>query len=296
MKGKLPTWFQKKMPEPSLFNEMKGLVDRLSLHTICESAVCPNQGDCFSERTATFLILGDVCTRNCTFCAVQKGIPLAVDEQEPQRLAEAIRILNLKHVVITSVTRDDLSDGGAHHFFEVITALKENNRELTAEVLIPDFGGSFKSLQAVIEAHPDVVNHNIETIPRLYPEVRPMADFWVSIRLLGQAKELNPGIVTKSGLMLGLGETKLEILQVMEDLRRVDCDLLTIGQYLQPTNKHHPVVRYVPPEEFQEYQSIGKTMGFCEVASAPLVRSSFNASELYAKAIARRVLAEWGSQ
>jgi len=294
MKGRLPPWFQKRMPKPSLYNEMKSLVDGLSLHTICESAVCPNQGDCFSQGTATFLILGDVCTRNCTFCAVQKGIPCPVDEQEPRHLAEATRLLNLKHVVITSVTRDDLPDGGAHHFFEVITALKDNNKELTVEVLIPDFGGCFKSLQAVIGAHPDVVNHNMETVPRLYPEVRPMADFWLSMQLLGQAKELNPGVVTKSGLMLGLGETKLEVLQVMEELRGVGCELLTMGQYLQPTIKHHPVVRYVPPEEFQEYESIGKAMGFCEVASAPLVRSSFNASQLYAKAIAKKVSGKVG--
>lgn len=203
MKKRLPLWFQKMMPNPAVFSQMKGIVDRMNLHTVCESAICPNQGDCFSQGTATFLILGDVCTRNCTFCAVQKGVPSPVDEKEPKHLAEATRMLNLKHVVITSVTRDDLPDGGASHFFEVIAALKENNRELTIEVLIPDFGGCFQSLRAVIQAHPDVIGHNLETVPRLYPEVRPMADFRLSVQLLGQAKELNPGIVTKSRIDAG---------------------------------------------------------------------------------------------
>ena len=294
MKGRLPPWFKKKMPDPTVFTSMKSLVDGLSLHTICESALCPNQGDCFSHRTATFLILGDICTRNCTFCAVKKGVPSPVDEEEPQHMIEAVERLGLTHVVITSVTRDDLSDGGATHFARTIALLKERPTGVTVEVLIPDFRGSFQSLQTVVNARPDVINHNLETVPRLYPEVRPGTDFQRSLRLLGQAKELDPRVVTKSGLMVGLGEIREEVLQAMEGLRQVNCDLLTIGQYLQPSAYNHPVVRYIPPEEFQEYESIGKAMGFCEVASAPLVRSSFNAAQLYAKARAKMVSGEVG--
>jgi lipoic acid synthetase len=267
---------------------MRSLFDELSLHTICENALCPNLGDCFSNRTATFLLLGDICTRNCTFCAVKKGVPCPVDEKEPQHLAEAVEKLGLRHVVITSVTRDDLPDGGAAHFARTIARLQEKDEGLTVEVLIPDFGGSLRSLKMVVDAHPDVINHNLETVPRLYPQVRPKADFQRSLRLLGQARELDSHIVTKSGLMVGLGETRDELLQAMEELRKVNCDLLTIGQYLQPSAHHHPVVRYVPPEEFVEYESLGKAMGFCDVASVPLVRSSFNAAQLYEKARMKR--------
>ncbi len=292
MKGRLPPWFKKKMPEPRLLTSMKDLFDGLSLHTICESAICPNQGDCFSQRTATFLLLGDICTRNCTFCAVKKGVPGPVDENEPQHLAQAVERLGLRHVVVTSVTRDDLPDGGASHFAKTIALLKAKDEGLTVEVLLPDFCGSLQSLETVVDAHPDVINHNLETVPRLYPEVRPKADFQRSLRLLGQAKEFDPQIVTKSGLMVGLGETRDELLQMMEALRRVKCDLLTIGQYLQPSAHHHPVIRYVPPEEFLEYESIGKAMRFCDVASAPLVRSSFNARQLYEKARMKRLVSQ----
>jgi len=292
MKGRLPPWFKKKMPEPGLLTSMKDLFDGLSLHTICESAICPNQGDCFSQRTATFLLLGDICTRNCTFCAVKKGDPGPVDENEPQHLAQAVERLGLRHVVVTSVTRDDLPDGGASHFAKTIALLKAKDEGLTVEVLLPDFCGSLQSLETVVDAHPDVINHNLETVPRLYPEVRPKADFQRSLRLLGQAKEFDPQIVTKSGLMVGLGETRDELLQMMEALRRVKCDLLTIGQYLQPSAHHHPVIRYVPPEEFLEYESIGKAMRFCDVASAPLVRSSFNARQLYEKARMKRLVSQ----
>lgn len=288
MKGRLPPWFKKKMPDPSALARMGALFDGLSLHTICESALCPNQGDCFSQGTATFLLLGDVCTRNCTFCAVKKGIPLPVDEKEPEHLTGAVKRLGLRHVVITSVTRDDLPDGGASHFAKAITLLKGQDRGLTVEVLVPDFCGALPSLKVVVDARPDVINHNLETVYRLYPEVRPEADFQRSLRLLKQVKELDPSIVTKSGLMLGLGETREELLQTMEGLRKVDCDLLTIGQYLQPSPHHHPVIRYVPPEEFLEYEDIGRAMGFSDVASAPLVRSSFNAVQLYAKVGRRR--------
>ena len=288
MKGRLPPWFKKKMPDPRLLASMKDLFDGLSLHTICESALCPNQGDCFSQRTATFLLLGDICTRNCTFCAVKKGVPRPVDENEPQHLAQAVARLGLRHVVITSVTRDDLPDGGASHLAKTIALLKVKDDGLTVEVLIPDFGGSFQSLKKVVDSHPDVINHNLETVPRLYTQVRPKADFQRSLKLLGQAKELDPQIVTKSGLMVGLGETRDELLSVMEELRKVNCDLLTIGQYLQPSADHHPVIRYVPPEEFGEYEGMGKAMGFGGVASAPLVRSSFNAHQLYEKARMKR--------
>lgn len=288
MRERLPPWFKKKVPDPRVLASMRSLFDELSLHTICENALCPNLGDCFSNRTATFLLLGDICTRNCTFCAVKKGVPCPVDEKEPQHLAEAVEKLGLRHVVITSVTRDDLPDGGAAHFARTIARLQEKDRELTVEVLIPDFGGSLRSLKMVVDAHPDVINHNLETVPRLYPQVRPKADFQRSLRLLGQARELDSHIVTKSGLMVGLGETRDELLQAMEELRKVNCDLLTIGQYLQPSAHHHPVVRYVPPEEFVEYESLGKAMGFCDVASVPLVRSSFNAAQLYEKARMKR--------
>jgi lipoic acid synthetase len=280
MRGRLPPWFKKKIPDSRLLDSMGVLFAGLGLHTICQSALCPNLGDCFSSRTATFLILGDICTRDCTFCAVKKDVPCPVDEEEPQHLAEAVEKLGLRHVVITSVTRDDLPDGGASHFARTIALLEAKD----VEVLIPDFCGSLRSLKMVVAAHPDVINHNLETVPRLYPQVRPKADFRCSLRLLEQVKELDSHIVTKSGLMVGLGETRDELLLAMEELRRVNCDLLTIGQYLQPSAHHHPVVRYIPPEEFLEYESAGRAMGFCDVASAPLVRSSFNAAQLYEKA------------
>jgi len=283
MKGRLPAWFRHKPPDLQIMLSMTGLLHGLSLHTICESAHCPNIGGCFSRKTATFLILGDVCTRYCTFCAVKRGIPNPVDESEPQHLLEAVEKLDLKYVVITSVTRDDLADGGASQFVRVINLLHERRNGIIVEVLIPDFLGSTEALRAVVEASPEVINHNVETVPRLYPGVRPRADYSRSVELLSAVKRLSPEIVTKSGLMLGLGETREEATEVMNDLREAGCDLLTIGQYLQPSPKHHPMVRFVPPEEFSEYEQIGKDMGFADVASAPLVRSSFRAAELYAK-------------
>ena len=284
MKERLPPWFKQRIPEPKVLLSMKELLSNLNLHTICESALCPNIGECFAKKTATFLILGDVCTRHCTFCAVKKGRPTPVDKEEPWHLLEAVKILNLSHVVITSVTRDDLPDGGASHFAKVIATLRENKKGLTVEVLIPDFLGSIESLRLVVEAQPQVIGHNVETVPRLYPEVRAKADYTRSIKLLARIKEFNPQIITKSGIMLGLGETREEVIKVMRDLREAYCDLLTIGQYLRPSPKHHPVVRFIPPEEFSEYERIGEDMGFAGVASAPLVRSSFRAAELYAKA------------
>jgi len=285
MRQRLPSWFKKKMPDPAHLASMRVLFQGLGLHTICESAICPNLGDCFSRRTATFLILGNICTRNCTFCAVEKGVPEPLDENEPEHVADAVEKLDLRHVVVTSVSRDDLPDGGAAHFARTISVLKERGNGLSIEVLIPDFSGSTSSIETVVAAQPDVVNHNMETVSRLYPEVRPRADFRRSLRLLGQVKELDSRIVTKSGVMVGLGETKDELLQAMWELRGVNCDLLTIGQYLQPSSSHHPVVRYVPPEEFLEYKRAGNDMGFRDVASAPLVRSSFNAAQLYSRAI-----------
>jgi lipoyl synthase len=281
MQERLPSWFKKRIPDSKIMTEMEGLIGNLHLHTICENAICPNQGDCFSKRTATFLILGDICTRNCTFCAVKKGVPLPLDEDEPAHLAEAVKQMGLRHVVITSVTRDDLSDGGAAHFAKIVTGLKEKNRDITVEVLIPDFNGSLEALKKVADAQPEVINHNMETVRRLYPEVRPLADYQRSLSLFRKIREFDPRIITKSGFMVGLGETKEELLTAMKDLKQAGCDLLTIGQYLQPSSQHHPVVKYIHPDEFEEYASRGRKMGFIAVASAPLVRSSFKAADLY---------------
>ena len=284
MKERLPFWFNQEPTDPKIMLTIERLLDRLHLHTICESALCPNIGECFSRKTATFLILGDVCTRHCTFCAVKKGEPTPVDENEPQHLLEAVEKLDLSYIVITSVTRDDLFDGGVSQFVKTITMLRENRRGAIIEVLIPDFLGSTEALKALAKAHPQVINHNVEIVPHLYPEVRPEADYNRSLKLLFMVKRLDLEIVTKSCLMLGLGETKKEVIEVMNDLREANCDLLTIGQYLQPSLNHHPVARFVTPEEFSEYEKIGKDIGFIGVASAPLVRSSFNAAELYTKA------------
>lgn len=282
-KGSLPAWFKKKLPDPGPMKNMETLLEGLNLHTICESAHCPNMGECFARKTATFLILGEVCTRQCTFCAVKKGIPEDLDESEPQHLVEAVKKLGLRYVVITSVTRDDLMDGGAFHFAETIRLLHEQAGGVLVEVLVPDFSGSTEALRQVVLAAPEVLNHNLETVPRLYSKVRPIAEYERSLRLLREVKQMDPTIVTKSGLMLGLGEKREEVIQVMKDLRKADCDLLTIGQYLRPSTKHHPVVSFVSPEEFSKYEQIGRDLGFAEVAFAPLVRSSYKAAELYAK-------------
>jgi lipoic acid synthetase len=260
---------------------MGKLTRRLKLHTVCQSARCPNRSQCFAEGTATFMILGNICTRNCSFCAVKSGKPQAPDPQEPEQIVAAVRELGLRYVVITSVTRDDLPDGGASHFAQTIKAIKNYDPRISVEVLVPDFSGSLSALQIVVDALPAVLNHNVETVPRLYPEVRPKASYPRSIELLKQAKMLNNKLLTKSGLMLGLGETQPEVIEVMTDLRKANCDLLTIGQYLQPSLKHHKVARYVPPEEFAEYQKIGREMGFISVLSHPLVRSSFHAAKLH---------------
>jgi len=279
-----PVWLRRKLPDPDTLNKMRDLLRRHGLHTVCEGALCPNQGECFGQGTATFLILGKTCTRSCTFCAIPtEERPPAPDPGEPERIARASSELGLKHVVVTSVTRDDLEDGGAAHFAETVRALKRMNPEMTVEILIPDFQGSAEALRIVVESDPHILNHNLETVARLYPEVRPQADYGRSLQLLKRVKDLEPGKITKSGLMLGLGEERDEILQVMADLRKVSCDHLTIGQYLQPSGKHHPVVRFVTPEEFEDFRKAGEKMGFQAVFSAPLVRSSFHAAEISKK-------------
>ena len=281
-----PEWLKLPPLDQTTLTRMRKLTRNLKLHTVCESAHCPNRPKCFAECTATFMILGDICTRNCTFCAVQSGKPQAPDPEEPEHIVEAVKELGLRYVVITSVTRDDLPDGGASHFAQTITAIQSYDAKISVEVLIPDFRGSLSALQMVINASPTVLNHNVETVPRLYPEVRPQANYQRSLELLKRAKMLNGRLVTKSGLMLGLGETRREVTEVMTNLRDANCDLLTIGQYLPPSLRHHEVVRYVSPEEFEEYQNIGREMGFISVISAPLVRSSFHAAETYLLAIA----------
>lgn len=276
-----PEWLKLSPLDPTILAPMRKLTRDLKLHTICESAHCPNRPECFAEGTATFMILGDVCTRNCTFCAVKHGKPQAPDPREPEHIAEAVNKLGLRYVVITSVTRDDLPDGGSSHFVQTIKAIHKYDPKIMVEVLIPDFRGLLSALQNVIDARPAVLNHNVETVPRLYPEVRSQAKYQRSLQVLRQAKLLDGRLLTKSGLMLGLGESRQEVIEVMTDLRQASCDILTIGQYLPPSLKHHKVVRYIPPEEFDEYQNVGREMGFVSVFSAPLVRSSFHAAEAY---------------
>lgn len=260
--------------------ETEKLLSSLSLHTVCEEANCPNLMECFNRKTATFMILGCTCTRNCTFCDVQKGRPQTVDPEEPIHVAQAVKDLKLRHVVITSVTRDDLPDGGAGHFAEVIKSIRELlSDKIKIEVLIPDFKGSVDALKIVSDARPAIINHNIETVPRLYPEVRPMANYRRSLGLLKNIKALDSNIYSKSGIMIGLGETEDEVVKVLKDLREVDCDFLTIGQYLAPSKSHHPVVEYIHPDIFERYKTIGRELGFKYVASAPLVRSSYMADK-----------------
>ena len=279
-----PGWLKLNALEPTILNKATKLARDLKLHTVCESARCPNRTECFSEGTATFMILGDICTRNCTFCAVTNGNPKAPDPQEADHIVQAADRLDLRYVVVTSVTRDDLPDGGSSQFAQTIRAIHKYDSNIAVEVLIPDFQGSASALQTVIAASPAVLNHNIETVPRLYSEVRPQAKYQRSLELLKQAKLLDSSLLTKSGLMLGLGESRDEVTEVMADLRQAGCDLLTIGQYLQPSLEHHKLVRYVRPEEFEEHQIVGKKLGFVSVVSGPLVRSSFHAAQMYISA------------
>ncbi len=276
-----PEWLKLSPFDAATMAAMRKLTRPLKLHTVCESARCPNRQECFAQGTATFMILGDVCTRDCSFCAVQNGRPQTPDPGEPDSIVEAVAELDLKYVVITSVTRDDLPDGGASHFARTINAIHRHNHDVLVEALIPDLGGSLPALQTVTDTSLAVLNHNVETVPRLYPEVRPQAEYRRSLEVLRSARLLNPGLRTKSGLMVGLGETKDEVVRVMADLRDTDCGLLTIGQYLAPSLRHHELVRFVHPDEFAEYEDMGKDMGFQHVAAGPLVRSSFHAGEAY---------------
>jgi lipoic acid synthetase len=276
---KRPEWLKAPAPAGENYRELKALVERLQLHTVCESAACPNLGECWNQRTATFMILGNFCTRRCGFCAVQKGVPLEVDYDEPRRVAEACASLGLRYAVITSVNRDDRKDGGAELFAMTIRAIRERIAGCRVEVLIPDLQGSAEALQVVMDARPDVLNHNIETVPRLYRQVRLGARYERSLELLAAAKRMAPAIPTKSGLMVGLGETAAEVIEVLRDLRAHGVEIATIGQYLRPTPKHLPVLRHVPPAEFEEYRRAGLEMGFTHVESGPLVRSSYHASE-----------------
>jgi lipoic acid synthetase len=279
-----PEWLKLDALDPTLLNKATRLTRDLKLHTVCESARCPNRTKCFAEGTATFMILGNTCTRNCTFCAVKCGKPEAPDPQESDYIVQAVDRLGLRYVVITSVTRDDLPDGGSSRFAKTISAIHKYDSSIAVEVLIPDFQGSASALKTVIDASPAVLNHNIETVPRLYSEVRPQAKYRRSLYLLKQARLLDNSLLTKSGLMLGLGESRGEVIEVMTDLRQAGCDLLTIGQYLQPSLEHHKLDRYIRPEEFEEYQIAGEKLGFVAVVSGPLVRSSFHAAEMYISA------------
>ncbi|HWP97801.1 MAG TPA: lipoyl synthase [Syntrophomonadaceae bacterium] len=283
-----PDWLTLRVPDTENLDRMKRLLDAGHLHTVCEGADCPNIGECFASKTCTFMILGNICTRNCRFCAVESGRPSEVDPNEPQTVALTARQLGLEHVVVTSVTRDDLPDGGADHFAATIKAIRKEVLHATIEVLIPDFKGSMDALQQVLDAEPDVINHNIETVPRLYASVRPQAQYKRSLELLKRVSESGSGILSKSGLMLGLGETNGEVIEVMEDLRTVTCDILTLGQYLSPSDSHHPVVEYVHPEVFKMLKEMGKSMGFLEVNAGPLVRSSYHAARSLSKIIANR--------
>ncbi len=283
-----PAWIRVKAPGSPVYAETRALVRAHNLATVCEEAHCPNIGECWDKRHATFMIMGDTCTRACAFCNVATGLPHPLDPGEPARVADAVAKLGLKHVVVTSVDRDDLSDGGAEHFALTIRAIRAAAAETTIEVLTPDFLRKEGALEIVVEAKPDVFNHNLETVPSKYLGVRPGARYFHSLRLLQRAKELDPTIFTKSGVMVGLGEERPEILQMMDDMRSADVDFLTIGQYLQPTPKHHPVMRFVTPEEFADYADIGRVKGFLLVSSSPLTRSSHHAGDDFARLRAAR--------
>ena len=280
---KKPEWIRSKLTNSKEFFLTKTIVNNNNLVTVCQEANCPNITECWSKRHATFMIMGDTCTRACAFCDVKTGVPGKLDQLEPVKIAEAVRKLNLKHVVITSVDRDDLDDGGSEHFFEVINQTRKSNPNTTIEVLTPDFLRKGDAYKKVLDAKPDVFNHNIETVPSLYLKVRPGSRYFASLELLKNAKKVNKNIFTKSGIMVGLGETRDEILQVMDDLRAADVDFITIGQYLQPSTKHYPLDRYYTPKEFEDLGTIAKAKGFLLVSSSPLTRSSYHADEDFAK-------------
>ena len=283
-----PDWIRVKAPVSRGYQETREIVKTNKLVTVCEEAGCPNIGECWDKKHATFMILGEICTRACAFCNVATGIPTAVDTEEPENVAKAVRQMGLTHVVITSVDRDDLDDGGAQHFADVIHAIRRATPNTTIEILTPDFLRKDGALEIVVAARPDVFNHNLETVPSNYLTVRPGARYFHSIRLLQRVKEIDPSIFTKSGIMVGLGEERNEVLQLMDDLRSANVDFMTIGQYLQPTRKHHPVKNFVTPDEFQSYATIGKAKGFLLMASSPLTRSSHHAGDDFAKLRAAR--------
>ena len=280
---KKPFWLKVKAPQGKIFDQTKGLLDDLNITTVCEEASCPNIGNCWSKKHATMMIMGDICTRACSFCNVATGKPNKLDLSEPIRVAKSVARLNLNHVVITSVDRDDLYDGGADHFVATITDIRKYSPNTSIEILTPDFLKKNGALEKVINAKPDVFNHNLETVPRLYPSVRPGARYFHSLSLLAKVKEADPNIFTKSGIMVGLGESQNEIYQVMDDMRSANIDFLTIGQYLQPTIKHHKVEKFVNPDEFDKYKKVALSKGFLLVSSSPFTRSSFHASEDFEK-------------
>jgi lipoic acid synthetase len=276
-----PDWLKRRLPTGETFNQVRELIEAGRLHTVCQEAKCPNIWECYSHRTATFLIMGERCTRNCRFCSVTPGLPEPLDPDEPRRVAEAVERMSLKYVVITSVTRDDVPDGGAAHFATTIGEIRRRLPEAEIEVLIPDFQGDAAALETVLAARPNVLNHNLETVPRLYSQVRPQADYRRSLELLQRSRSLAPAIPTKSGLMLGLGEKPEELRRTLLDLREAGCRILTLGQYLRPSPEHLPVDAYVPPDVFEEWRKAALEMGFAQVASAPFVRSSYHAKESF---------------
>jgi len=284
-----PDWIRVRAPTSKGFNETRKLMRDLNLNTVCEEAACPNIGECWTKKHATVMILGDVCTRACAFCNVKTGMPRMVDTKEPQHVADAAAQMGLEHIVITSVDRDDLADGGASQFVKVIEALRRTTPRTTIEILTPDFRNKHEAaVEAIVTARPDVYNHNLETVPRLYPTIRPGARYYASLRLLEMVKRLDPSIFTKSGIMLGLGEERLEVHQVMDDMRSADVDFLTMGQYLQPTPRHTKVIDFVTPKAFDAYAAIARAKGFLQVASSPLTRSSYHAGEDFAQMRAAR--------
>ena len=284
-----PDWIRVRAPTSKGFNETRKLMRDLDLNTVCEEAACPNIGECWTKKHATVMILGDVCTRACAFCNVKTGMPRKVDTNEPQHVADAAAQMGLEHIVITSVDRDDLADGGASQFVKVIEALRRTTPSTTIEILTPDFRNKHEAaVEAIVAARPDVYNHNLETVPRLYPTIRPGARYYASLRLLEMVKRLDPSIFTKSGIMLGLGEERLEVHQVMDDMRSADVDFLTMGQYLQPTPRHAKVIDFVTPKAFDAYAAIARAKGFLQVASSPLTRSSYHAGEDFAQMRAAR--------
>jgi lipoic acid synthetase len=278
-----PDWIRVKAPVSKEYQETASLMRTHKLNTVCEEAACPNIGECWAKKHATIMILGDVCTRACTFCNIKTGRPDQLDPHEPERVGQAVGKMGLSHVVITSVDRDDLDDGGATHFAQTIQAIRASAPHTTIEILTPDFLRKDGAIEIVVAAKPDVYNHNLETVPRLYSEVRPGARYFHSLRLLDQVKKIDPTLFTKSGIMVGLGETKTEVYQVMDDLRAANVDFITIGQYLQPTPKHHPLIDFITPEEFEEYASMARGKGFLVVAASPLTRSSYHAGDDFAR-------------